>query len=868
MNVVGRVGNLISQGVLAIAMPFHPFGGAIDVIVVQQRDGSFRSTPWHVQFGKFQGVLKGAEKVRITVNGVEADFHMYLDSSGEAYFRSEVDSCEGSDGIMNNSILDDQTNGDCKNNGNQDVLDSQIQEHSRDDINVEMQNEPSTLSSERSESDGERRLCFPDEQSPLDNLVEILDDRSNEDMDIKIVKSYDQKSEVLGSVDGHASNYFSASEKVTERVQLTPLQNQYAIGDRMDISEGNEKFDYGEDSRPCNCNNLNASKRDVDFYNICSANNDTEDFEYQLEVCEGDEEHIFHSQNHVDITSGGDVDRVSNSCMELPECGRLYSENAASSLVADISEVERIENAPRVDGTVEEHGVKFINIESSQLSVCDALSSCSSPDLPITGIPTEKMTNSKHMDQTDPSVYFDSDNTEVKNHQIEKIDQEDGGFGRSVLDDEYECELPKFCSLEGRIDCLQTTKFEISLCGSKLYSGMGLSAAAEAFEAHRVSAQKFGSSATSIIQNENLVIRFRGRYWHWNKMAPVLLGMATFGMDLPLDPNDSIPVEQDDSTRSENVEAENISTPSGNRWRLWSSRFGRVKEIQLNGDDTSNEEVFLDTESEFNSPTLTSQHDIDTPRKRILRTYIPTTEQIASLKLKEGQNRIKFTFPTKVLGVQKVDAHIYLWKWNARIVISDVDGTITKSDVLGQFMPLVGMDWTQSGVARLFSAIKDNGYQLLFLSARAIVQAYLTRSFLLNLKQDGEALPDGPVVISPDGLFPSLYREVIRRTPHEFKIACLEEIRRLFPSDHNPFYAGFGNRDTDELSYLKMGIPKGKIFIINPKGEVMNSHSNNPKSYKSLLALVNEIFPPASSVEQEDFNEWNYWKMPLPDVVA
>lgn len=27
---------------------------------------------------------------------------------------------------------------------------------------------------------------------------------------------------------------------------------------------------------------------------------------------------------------------------------------------------------------------------------------------------------------------------------------------------------------------------------------------------------------------------------------------------------------------------------------------------------------------------------------------------------------------------KQVDAHIYLWKWNARIVISDVDGTITK----------------------------------------------------------------------------------------------------------------------------------------------------------------------------------------------
>lgn len=30
---------------------------------------------------------------------------------------------------------------------------------------------------------------------------------------------------------------------------------------------------------------------------------------------------------------------------------------------------------------------------------------------------------------------------------------------------------------------------------------------------------------------------------------------------------------------------------------------------------------------------------------------------------------------------------------------------------------------------------------------------------LFSYVQDGKALPDGPVVISPDGLFPSLYRE-------------------------------------------------------------------------------------------------------------
>jgi hypothetical protein len=64
----------------------------------------------------------------------------------------------------------------------------------------------------------------------------------------------------------------------------------------------------------------------------------------------------------------------------------------------------------------------------------------------------------------------------------------------------------------------------------------------------------------------------------------------------------------------------------------------------------------------------------------------------------------------------------------------------------------------------------------------------------------------------------ALVLQVLRR-PHEFKIRALEDIRALFPSHWNPFYAGFGNRDTDEISYLTVGIPASKIFIINPKGE-------------------------------------------------
>ncbi|XP_074592604.1 phosphatidate phosphatase PAH2-like isoform X2 [Curcuma longa] len=301
-------------------------------------------------------------------------------------------------------------------------------------------------------------------------------------------------------------------------------------------------------------------------------------------------------------------------------------------------------------------------------------------------------------------------------------------------------------------------------------------------------------------------------------------------------------------------------------WNLWPF-FNRSKTIS-NSKATSEGKMETADDLAFRSTgnmTMESSLPKEKGSKKI-QSLTPTTEELASLNLKEGKNLVKFNFSTPMLGLQQVDARIYLWKWNTQIVISDVDGTITKSDVLGQFMPLMGVDWSQTGVTHLFSAIKENGYQLLFLSARAISQAHLTRQFLFNLKQDGKALPDGPVFLSPDGLFPSLYREVIRRAPHEFKISCLEAVKSLFPPHCSPFYAGFGNRDTDEISYLKVGVPPGKVFIINPKGQIAVNRRANTRSYASLHDLVNGVFPPVSSFEQEDYNSWNYWKLPLPEV--
>ncbi|CAL0332696.1 unnamed protein product [Lupinus luteus] len=282
-----------------------------------------------------------------------------------------------------------------------------------------------------------------------------------------------------------------------------------------------------------------------------------------------------------------------------------------------------------------------------------------------------------------------------------------------------------------------------------------------------------------------------------------------------------------------------------------------VQNLAVNESQVSRRRVNFAEDSEFGKNVKEVVYDTTRPDLQLHE------EEVCCLPSHECGQVDADVLRAETVMLPEVDARIYLWKWNTRIVISDVDGTITRSDVLGQFMPLVGIDWSQTGVAHLFSAIQEKGYQLLFLSARAISQAYHTRQFLFNLNQDGKVLPDGPVVISPDGLFPSLYREVIQRAPHEFKIACLEDMRALFPPDCNPLYAGFGNRDTDEISYLKVGIPKGKIFIINHRGEIVVNRCLDTKSYTSLHAVVNGMFPPTNSSEQEDFNSWNYWKVPL-----
>lgn len=237
---------------------------------------------------------------------------------------------------------------------------------------------------------------------------------------------------------------------------------------------------------------------------------------------------------------------------------------------------------------------------------------------------------------------------------------------------------------------------------------------------------------------------------------------------------------------------------------------------------------------------------------KVHKSLRPTSAELASLGLKMGANPVTYTVSSTLQGEKTVKGTIYLWGPNEKIVISDVDGTITRSDLLGQLAPIVGRDWSHAGVAELFTLIRRNGYQMLYMTARAIGQADLTRDYLFGLKQGEQfSLPDGPLLCSPDRLFDSFKREVILRQPHVFKGAVLRDIRNLFPPHYNPFYCGFGNRDTDHRAYVHYGIPESRVYIIDKTGNIHHINKVYAKTYNSMAEISEEMFPPF--MDKDDF---------------
>ncbi|XP_016313574.1 phosphatidate phosphatase LPIN2-like [Sinocyclocheilus anshuiensis] len=380
-----------------------------------------------------------------------------------------------------------------------------------------------------------------------------------------------------------------------------------------------------------------------------------------------------------------------------------------------------------------------------------------------------------------------------------------------------------------------------------------------------------------IIEDPNLVICINSKYYNWAVAAPMILSVQAFQKTLPKSTieqlvKDKMPKKSGRwwfSWRRKdlnNVAGSQKSDAEGNQLEASSAIAGHSSlksSVELSSDEDGSVSMRKNSEAMITAQCISQMY------RKSLRL---TSEQIESLNLREGANTVVFSVTTQYQGTCRCEAAIYLWSYDDKLIISDIDGTITKSDALGHILPQLGKDWTHHGIAKLYHKIHQNGYKFLYCSARAIGMADITKGYLQWVNDRGTVLPKGPVLLAPSSLFSALHREVIEKKPEVFKIACLTDIRDLFSPVTQPFYAAFGNRTNDAYAYKEVGVPETHIFTVNPKGELIQEKTKgNKSSYSHLSELVDHIFPfickdPASSFDCPEFSHFSFWREPLPPL--
>ncbi|XP_030585883.1 phosphatidate phosphatase LPIN2 isoform X1 [Archocentrus centrarchus] len=417
----------------------------------------------------------------------------------------------------------------------------------------------------------------------------------------------------------------------------------------------------------------------------------------------------------------------------------------------------------------------------------------------------------------------------------------------------------------------------MSLCGRE---GNTSQITKERFMEHLVTYQDFAKNP-GIIEDPSLVICINSNYYNWAVAAPMVLSMVSFQKNLP-------------KSTVECLVKDKMPKKSGRWWFTWrrrdmdSSQQKHSKEeqeeplpsvsptVKATLDDMDSDEAAglgrtAVIPSSLSAEAFYTAQSFSQVYRKSLRL---TSKQIERLNLHEGANKVVFSVTTQYQGTCRCEAAIYLWNWNDHVIISDIDGTITKSDALGHILPQFGKDWTHKGIAKLYHKIHQNGYKFLYCSARAIGMAAITKDYLQWVNDKGIVLPKGPVLLAPSSLFSALHREVIEKKPEVFKVACLGDIRDLFNPRRQPFYAAFGNRTNDAYAYKQVGVSETRIFTVNPKGELIQEKTKgNKSSYSRLSEMVEHFFPlltaegsTSSVLDCPDFSSFSYWKEPLPKL--
>lgn len=853
--------------------------GAIDVVVVRRQDGSFVGSPFHVRFGKL-GVLRSREKiVDIEINGEPVELQMKLGEAGEAFFVEELEN--GISDSLGSSLPSSKRH--VENQKDDDLSNEENSGSTTICMEGNTSNRGAKLSETTAQGSCETSVITDREDGGVrgkddaandsgtdDQAIDVQSDKAVDDnhsdpetgeveesllLSIKEPASADSTVKRKDSTEAEAESSLEMSQESS-----TPKSESIPIPLRTKF----EPQEYLSDSevlwQETDCRSIGNSGYSREFYPLSDMDSPIgTPTAHRDEILHPPEPEKYLSDSEVELKQSQESLSRENEIRwawgklpQGPEGSFLPDRKPSEMRKEDMKHVHKIKKR---EASYKSH---HKSIEKEGILLDDL----------------------RTVDHEVAALYL---------HQAldSNLQQQQSGSGSEDRESGIGQSLPCSPSVGERNKDTELEEYHdiaMSLCGELKNGKVPL----ESFIQSMVTFDDL-SSNPALLSDPKLVIRINDRYYNWQIAAPMLVSHVLFQRPLKQETCQSL-VKQHmpkkekrrsyrnmyywfswraNEEKSSDEENEDIKKDKP-RPRVHSS--SSRKQVNLQETEIDGEPENTNSDRQRKISQYNSGNESDVPKKNYRKVTRLSSEQIKSLNLRDGANSITFSVTTKYQGTALCTATIYMWNYNDKIVISDIDGTITKSDVLGQILPVLGQAWAQSGVAQFFGKIQQNGYKVLYLSARAIGQAQQTRDYLKSVKQDQLMLPDGPLLLSPESLIKAFHREVIEKKPEEFKISCLRDIQSLFPTNRNPFYAGFGNKVNDVLSYRAVGIAVSRIFTINHRGEVRSDLTNAfQTSYIKLSDLVDQMFPPFKTepsglIAPDQFSSFTYWRAPLPNI--
>uniref|UniRef100_A0A671V7H4 phosphatidate phosphatase n=2 Tax=Sparus aurata TaxID=8175 RepID=A0A671V7H4_SPAAU len=911
MNYVGQLAGqvLVTVKELYKGINQATLSGCIDVVVVRQRDGTYQCSPFHVRFGKL-GVLRSKEKViDIEVNGEPVDLHMKLGDNGEAFF---VQESEQLNQIVPAHLATSPIPTESHLFWMSEVEHRAAKDLEDDPVDPEDTPEPPAPSTTATKKKKRRR-----KKHKGDPRREELTPPMSVSTGNAIAANAPAATTAAISGNGQNEEIFemdlSSDEEAAVRVSRSP-----SVTTMRDIDPKLPAARHNLDGYPLSDGDWPAD----DSHGLSQAFSPKSDSELMVRPSES----MLRAESHMQWTWGEFPETTRVTKKEKPELLKTVtitpSETTHFRVILSSEAMENETDIEKEDAAPSSSVCTIIKpkprtpvtaVTMNPLASVSTVTSLSpiTPSEPLDVLPSSVATstpsNSQQSDspskkkgvpkrsqhQGPEDIYLDDLNVlepDVAARYFPKSESE--AATKHWMDSEMHSgsQSPQSvgsAAADSGTECLSDSASDLpdvtlSLCGG-LTENAEISK--ERFMEHIITYHEFAESP-AIIDNPNLVVKIGNRYYNWTLAAPLILSLQAFQKNLP-------------KATEEAWVKEKMPKKSG-RWWFWRKRADstiKQSETKLEtkedshleeegpsisqeklplppkqGDSSSDEEskeVSAVSCQERLQPVDSQHHPSPHTYRKSLRL---SSDQIASLKLKEGPNDVTFSITTQYQGTCRCEGTIYLWNWDDKVIISDIDGTITKSDVFGQILPQLGKDWTHQGIAKLYHSVAENGYKFLYCSARAIGMADMTRGYLQWVNDGGTILPRGPLMLSPSSLFSAFHREVIEKKPEIFKIECLTDIKNLFQHNKQPFYAAFGNRTNDVFAYKEVGVPVCRIFTVNPKGELIQEQTKgNKSSYSRLSELVEHVFPLLSKEQNEafvmpEYSSFCYWRQPIPVI--